>query len=235
MVRSSPTTTDTEPAGVTGVSVVCGICGGSGAGKSTLVRAVVDRLEQRGIEVALLPFDDYYHDHGHLEVTERALVNYDHPDSLDLERFTADLEDLAGGRSVDAPVYDLATHCRLPTSRRLSPQPVLLTEGILLLATPEVWRRLDVTVFVEAPEDLRLQRRIVRDVEERGRTPAGVRAQFAATVAPMYERFVAPFASRADRIVDGTGDLARQAEDLADPLIERLDGDTTDRTVAPRT
>ena len=91
------------------------LLGESGAGKSTLVRAVVDRLEQRGIEVALLPFDDYYHDHGHLEVTERALVNYDHPDSLDLERFTADLEDLAGGRSVDAPVYDLATHCRLPT------------------------------------------------------------------------------------------------------------------------
>ncbi|MBC8364731.1 MAG: uridine kinase [Actinobacteria bacterium] len=206
------------------MSVVCGICGGSGAGKSTLAGAVVEILEGSGVGVVVLPFDDYYRDHGHLGIAERALVNYDHPDSLDLAQFAADLGDLARGRPVDVPVYDFATHRRHPGTRRLSPQPVVLTEGILLLATPEVRRLLDVAVFVEAPEDIRRERRVIRDVGERGRTPESVRSQFAATVAPMYGRFVEPFAGGADRTVDGTGDLARQAADLADLLVDRLEG-----------
>ncbi len=206
------------------MSVVCGICGGSGAGKSTLAGTVVEVLEGRDVGVIVLPFDDYYRDHGHLGIAERALVNYDHPDSLDLAQFAADLGDLAGAISVDVPVYDFATHRRRPESRRLSPQPVVLTEGILLLATPEVRRLLDVAVFVEAPEDVRRERRIIRDVAERGRTPESVRSQFAATVAPMYERFVAPFAGGVDRTIDGTGDLTRQATDLADLLVDRLEG-----------
>lgn len=213
--------------------IVCGICGGAGAGKSTLAGVVVGILEQLGIGVALLPFDDYYRDHGHLGIAERALVNYDHPDSLDLGRFSADLGDLADGRPVDVPVYDFTDHRRRPESRRLSPQPVVLTEGILLLATPDVRRLLDVAIFIDVPEDIRLERRIVRDVEERGRTPESVRAQFAATVAPMHERFVAPSAAHADGLVDGTGDLAEQAADLAALLVDRLGGDATIEGVAP--
>ena len=166
--------------------IVCGICGGAGAGKSTLAGAVVGILEQLGIGVALLPFDDYYRDHGHLGIAERALVNYDHPDSLDLG-----------------------------------------------LATPDVRRLLDVAVFIDVTEDIRLERRIVRDVEERGRTPESVRAQFAAPVAPMHERFVAPSAAHADGLVDGTGDLAEQATDLAALLVDRLGGNATIEGVAP--
>lgn len=204
-------------------SLVCGVCGGSAAGKSTLVAAVADRLRGRGIGSVVLAVDDYYRDHGHLTVDQRALVNYDHPDSLDLERYVDDLTALAAGRPVEVPVYDFSTHCRLDEVQRAGPQPVVLADGILLLATPEVRRRLDLAVFVEAPEDLRLERRLRRDVEERGRTPESVRRQFAATVVPMYREFVAPYVEHADRIVDGTRDLATQAGELADELAGRLE------------
>ncbi len=191
------------PEGSGAVARVVGIAGGSCAGKTTLARALVDAL---GEEAAYLAFDEYYRDHGHLTPAERALVNYDHLDSLDHELFLAHLDDLAAGRAVEVPVYDMATHCRTSETRRLEQAPIVVADGILLFAVPGIADRLDLSVYVDAPEDLRLARRLYRDVRERGRTPESVEAQFAATVAPMHALFVEPHRDGADMVVEGEGD-----------------------------
>jgi len=194
-----------------------GIAGGSCAGKTTLAEGLAVRL---GDHLAVLEFDHYYHDHGHLPVGERALVNYDHPDSLDERLFVAHLDELAVGSAVEAPVYDFATHRRTSTTDTVGPSPVVAVDGILLLAFPAVRQRLDLVVYVDAPAEVRLDRRVVRDVAERSRTEAGVRAQFAATVAPMHERWVAPFAHEADLIVDGLADPKQAVEAVLGRLSE---------------
>jgi len=179
--------------------VVCGVCGGSGSGKTTLTKRVVELLG--GADVSVLAFDAYYRDLSNLEPAERARRNFDHPDSLDHELFISHLDSLRGGEDVQVPVYDFATHTRTGQFQTMPASPLLLVEGILLLAFAEIRRRLDHTVFLDARSETRLQRRIRRDVAERGRLPANVRRQFAATVAPMHDAFVYPNRCRADRIV----------------------------------
>ncbi len=185
-------------------SAVLGLAGGSGAGKTTLVDGLSSRL---GGDVSVLWFDEYYHDLAHLPPERRAVANFDHPDSLDEALLIDHLDGLLAGRPVDVPVYDFATHTRTGRTRRVEPQPVVVVDGILVLAVPDVRSRLDLAVFVDAPAEVRLARRMDRDVRERGRTMASVRAQFEATVAPMHEAFVDPSAENADLRLDGTGDL----------------------------
>jgi len=208
-------------------STVLGVAGGSGAGKTTLVDGVVDRLGDRA---AVLWFDEYYHDLVHLDPAERATVNFDHPDSLDGGLLVEHLDGLLAGRAVDVPVYDFSTHTRTGRTRRVEPRPVVVVDGILVLAVPEVRGRLDLAVFVDAPQPVRLARRMDRDVAERGRTPDSVRAQFAATVAPMHEAFVAPSGSHSDLVLDGTGDRDRNVAAVVD-AIDRFAGDR--RAVTP--
>ena len=194
-----------------------GVVGGSGAGKTTLVRGLADRL---GADVSVLWFDEYYHDLVHLTPDERALVNYDHPDSLDVDLLVSHLDGLLAGRPAEVPVYDFTTHTRTGTTRRVDPRPVIVVDGILVLAFPVIRERLDVSVFVEAPAEVRLARRLDRDVRERGRTPESVRAQFAATVAPMHDAFVSPCRDLADLTLDGQGDLVANLG----LIVDRLDG-----------
>ena len=199
-------------------SAVLGLAGGSGAGKTTLVDGLTSRL--RG-EVSVLWFDEYYHDLMHLSPEQRAAVNFDHPDSLDQVLLIKHLDGLLAGRSVDVPIYDFATHTRTGRTRRVEPQPVVVVDGILVLAVPDLRSRLDLAVFVDAPAEVRLARRMYRDVRERGRTTASVRAQFEATVAPMHEAFVDPSAEHADLRLDGTGDLTANLDVVAD-AVDRL-------------
>ncbi|RMH75574.1 MAG: uridine kinase, partial [Actinomyces sp.] len=166
-------------------STVCGICGGSGAGKTTLTRLLVDRLGPE--RVSVLAFDAYYHDLSHLSPDERARRNYDHPDSLDHELFVEHLGALRAGAAIEVPVYDFATHTRTGETRRLDPRPVVLVDGILLFAFAGIRDLLDHRIFIDVPADIRLARRIRRDVVERGRRPDDVRRQFARTVAPMHD------------------------------------------------
>ena len=194
----------------------CGICGGSGAGKTTLTRHLLDRLGAD--QVSVLAFDAYYRDQGHLTPAERALVNYDHPDSLDHERFAADVEAVRSGRSIAAPVYDFATHTRTDDVTIIEARPIVVVEGILLLSFPEIADHLDLAVFIDVPEEVRLERRIRRDVAERGREPSDIRRQFAATVAPMHDTYVEPYRHRAHRTVAMDEDYGP----VADELIERL-------------
>ena len=194
-----------------------GVVGGSGAGKTTLVWGLADRL---GADVSVLWFDEYYHDLVHLTPDERALVNYDHPDSLDVDLLVSHLDGLLAGRPAEVPVYDFTTHTRTGTTRRVDPRPVIVVDGILVLAFPVIRERLDVSVFVEAPAEVRLARRLNRDVRERGRTPESVRTQFAATVAPMHDAFVSPCRDLADLTLDGQGDLVANLG----LIVDRLDG-----------
>jgi len=194
---------------------VIGVVGGSGAGKTTLVWGLADRL---GADVSVLWFDEYYHDLVHLTPDERALVNYDHPDSLDVDLLVSHLDGLLAGRPAEVPVYDFTTHTRTGTTRRVDPRPVIVVDGILVLAFPVIRERLDVSVFVEAPAEVRLARRLNRDVRERGRTPESVRTQFAATVAPMHDAFVSPCRDLADLTLDGQGDLVANLGLIVDRL-----------------
>ncbi len=194
---------------------VVGIAGGSCAGKTTLARALAERL---GDAVTYLAFDEYYRDHGHLTIGERALVNYDNLDSLDHELFLQHLDDLVAGRPVEVPVYDFATHCRTDQTRTLEPRPLVVADGILLFAVPGITDRLDLSVFVDASEELRLARRVYRDIRERGRTAESVQAQFAATVAPSHRLFVQPYREGSDLVVTGEGD----PRPVVDEILARL-------------
>jgi uridine kinase len=166
----------------------------------------------------VLWFDEYYHDLVHLDPAERAVVNFDHPDSLDVDLLVAHMAALLAGRPAEVPVYDFSTHTRTGRTRLVQPGPVVVVDGILVLAFPAIRECLDISVFVEAPAEVRLTRRLDRDVRERGRTPESVRAQFAATVAPMHEAFVSPCRAFADLVLDGQGDLSANLDLILDRL-----------------
>ncbi|MCY4664772.1 MAG: uridine kinase [Acidimicrobiaceae bacterium] len=194
---------------------VFGICGGSGAGKTTLTRHLLERLDER--DVSVLAFDAYYRDRSHLPFDERRRGNYDHPDSLDSDLFLQHLDALRRGLDADVPIYDFSTHTLTGRLERVEAAPLLLVEGVLLLAFEDIAERLDYSIFMDVPGDVRLRRRIHRDVTERGRPEDHVRRQFAATVAPMHDAYVQPSRHRADRIVTGVG-----ADELADELMPML-------------
>ena len=143
-----------------------GIAGGSCSGKTTVVNTLVEAFEG---SVSTIAFDSYYCDQGHMTLSERAQVNYDHPDSLDVELFVSDIQSLRDGNSIDTPIYDFSTHTRINESKIVAPSDLVVLDGILLLAFPEITNLLDLAVFIEASEEIRFNRRIPRDIQERGR------------------------------------------------------------------
>ncbi len=193
--------------------VVVGIAGGSGSGKTTLARALAAALPT---PVAHLAFDSYYRDQGQVEFSERARVNYDHPSSLDVERFIADLAALRAGSPIASPVYDFPTHTRSADVQIIEPEPVVVVDGILLLVFEEIVELLDVSVYVDVADTVRTSRRVQRDVLERGRTPAQALEQIERTVRPMFSAFVQPSRERATVVVDGTSDPHASARLLLD-------------------
>jgi len=199
--------------------VVLGVAGGSGSGKSTVVREVCRIL---GIGVAsVIHHDAYYRDLSHLPFEERGAVNFDHPDSLETELLVAHVESLLAGRTVSLPTYDFSTHTRTAVVEVLEPTPVLVLDGILVLAHPRLRSVMDLKVFVDTEADLRLLRRIRRDVVKRGRTAPSVIAQYEATVRPMHLEFVEPSKRHADLVVP-EGGYNRVAVDLVVTRIRSL-------------
>jgi len=194
-----------------------GVAGPSGSGKTTLAQALVQG--HPGAE--LVSADDYYRDLSHLSPAERAGVNFDHPAALDLEALAADLAVLRLGLGADVPEYDFSTHTRRARRRRIDPAGLIVVEGALLLHAVEVRAQLDVSVYVDAPLDLCLLRRLRRDTQERGRSVASVMAQYEATVRPMALAYVLPQRDLADRILSGEGSLARAAAALAAEVLAR--------------
>lgn len=199
--------------------VVLGVAGGSGSGKSTVVREV-RRLLGKGV-ARVLHHDAYYRDLAHLAFEDRAQVNFDHPGSLETELMVRHVRDLLEGRSVEVPTYDFATHTRSAVTERLHPSPVLILDGILVLADARLRDTMDLKVFVDTEPDIRLLRRIRRDVVKRGRTADSVIAQYEATVRPMHLEFVEPSRRFADLVVP-EGGYNRVAVDLVVSRIRAL-------------
>lgn len=185
--------------------LMIGIAGGSGSGKTTLCRELAEILGQ---EATTLSCDSYYHSQCHLSPRERASVNFDHPDTIDFGLMAGHLGMLGNGESVSVPTYDFATHSRIDATQMLAPTPVLLVEGILLFVPEQIRAQLDLLVFVHADTETRLQRRLLRDTKERGRSDASVHAQWHTTVQPMHEEYVEP-TRRFAQIVVNTADEAR--------------------------
>ena len=183
--------------------LVLGIAGGSGSGKSTIAKSILESLPSgRGI---LLQQDNYYRSQSHLPLTERASVNYDHPDALELDLLTTQLDQLRTGAAIVRPTYDFTTHDRAKQGERIQPAPVIIVEGILVLADDRLRSRFEVKLFVDTDSDIRLMRRIRRDLEHRGRTFAQVRKQYYESVRPMHLAFVEPSKRFADVIIPEGG------------------------------
>lgn len=179
--------------------LVLGIAGGSGSGKTTLATAICNKF---GLEnITLISHDLYYKDLSHLPMSEREKNNFDHPDSLDTALLVEHVKALMEGAEVDIPAYDYATHSRIQQGTHVLATPVIMLEGILLFSEPALVDLMDVKIFVDADDDIRLIRRLQRDTEERGRTLQGVIKQYMATVRPMHKQFVEPSKRNADIIV----------------------------------
>lgn len=199
-------------------SRVCAISGGSGAGKTTLAMKLLERLGDDGSHLTI---DWYYRDLSHLNAQERAAVNFDHPDSLEVDLFVRDLQKIRSGETVDAPVYDFATHTRTDETLAVESRPVIVTEGIHLLGLEAVRAECSTLVFIDVAAEIRLARRLERDVVQRGRTHESVVEQWATTVAPMHERFVEPSKQFAHVIVSFGEDLDEVGARLAGRLLAK--------------
>jgi uridine kinase len=183
--------------------IFIGVAGGTGSGKSTVAKNVAHGLPA-GAAVTL-DHDSYYKDHSELPLAEREGLNYDHPDSLDNDLLVAHLDALAAGRGIDVPNYDFVRHARTAETRRVEPAPIVVVEGILVFVEERVRSRLDVKLFVDTDADIRVMRRIRRDMESRGRTFQQVREQYYKTVRPMHLMFVEPSKRWADLIIPEGG------------------------------
>lgn len=180
-------------------TVIIGIGGGTGAGKTTIARAVIDSVGDD--TVALIPHDAYYRDFGLLSFEDRAAVNYDHPDSLETDLLIHHLDELRAGRAIERPLYDFNVHLRTDQTIHIEPESVVLVEGILVLAEPALRDIMDLRIYIDVDADLRLVRRLRRDMSERGRSVESVIDQYLSTVRPMHLQFVEPSKRYADIIV----------------------------------
>ncbi len=178
---------------------IIGVAGGSGSGKTYLARILHQKLGDK--VSAIIYQDNYYIDQSARFDHDGGSVNFDHPDSLDFDLLATHLEKLKNGSEIEIPVYDFVTHSRQEETIKQKPQKVILVDGILLLSQPHVRKHFDISIFVDTAEQLRFDRRLKRDVEERGRTPEGVKAQFEKQVKPMHDRFVQPSMDHANHIV----------------------------------
>ncbi|HWS43686.1 MAG TPA: uridine kinase [Pseudoflavonifractor sp.] len=186
-------------------TMVIGIAGGTGSGKTTLTQHLVDHF---GDDVSVVYHDNYYKAHPNMTYEARAALNYDHPDAFDTDLMVEDMKALCSGKTIHCPVYDYTIHNRSDRTVEVSPTKVVIVEGILIFHPRELRELMDIKIFVDTDADVRILRRILRDVKERGRSLDGVISQYLNTVKPMHEQYVQPSRQYADIVVlDGGHNL----------------------------
>lgn len=205
--------------------LIIGIAGGTGSGKTTVARTVIDRLGSN--KVTFISQDNYYKDNSHLSFDERCLINYDHPLAFDNDLLIQHLTMLRQGQAVQGPCYDFSQHTRSTETEELLPNNIVILEGLLVLADENLRKLLDIKVFVDTDPDVRILRRVLRDIEERKRTIQSVYNQYLSTVKPMHEAFIEPSKKFADLIIPEGGHNEVGIELLSVLTAKYLTGDST--------
>ncbi len=200
--------------------LVIGIAGGTGSGKTTVAKRIVEALPAG--EALLVQHDWYYRDRADLSREERDKLNFDEPDALENDLLATHLTELREGRGIDAPQYEYATHTRLPTTLRVDARPIIVVEGILLFAVPALRDRFDLRLFVDTDDDVRLLRRIKRDIRDRGRDIESIQRQYMGTVRPMHEQHVAPTKRYAHLVIPEGGKNAEAIDVVVGRLMHAL-------------
>jgi len=200
--------------------MIIGICGGTGSGKTTIARSIVEAVGAEN--VVLVEQDSYYRDLADMPLDERHQANFDHPDSLDSNLMVNHILRLKQGLAAEMPLYDFKTHTRTQNIEIIEPRPVVIVEGILIFSEPRVLDLLDVRVFVDTPDDIRLIRRLKRDHAERGRTYEHTMDQYVRTIRPMHWEFVEPSKRHADVIIPEGAQMGVSVEFLCSLVREKL-------------
>lgn len=200
--------------------IVIGIAGGTGSGKTTITKEIAKRL---GDEITVITHDNYYCAHHEMTYEERVLLNYDHPDAYDTDMLVRDLAALKRGETIEVPVYDYTIYDRSDATTTVKPARVIIVEGIMIFHHEELRELMDIKVFVDADADVRILRRILRDVKERGRSLDSVINQYLSTVKPMHEAFVEPSKRFADIIIPIGGENLVALEMLIGRIEAHLD------------
>lgn len=195
--------------------MIVGIAGGTGSGKTTITKKIMQRFAGN---VSVINHDNYYKAHHDMSYEQRSKLNYDHPDSFDTELLIEALRQLKQGRTVECPVYDYSIHDRTDKTITVHPARVVIVEGILIFQSIELCEEMDIKIYVDTDADVRILRRIVRDVRDRGRSLESVINQYLTTVKPMHEQFVEPSKRRADIIIPEGG----QNRVALEMVIERI-------------
>lgn len=201
-------------------TILIGIAGGSGSGKTTLANNLVNYFGEN--EVSILRHDNYYKRHDEMSYEERSRLNYDHPDAFDTELLCAHIRQLKAGYRIEMPVYDYSVHNRSDKTTPVLPNPVIILEGILIFAEPELVDLMDFRIFVDTDADERILRRIKRDVNERGRSLESVMRQYRETVKPMHDQFVEPSKRKANIIIPEGGRNQAAMQMVVDFIKNRL-------------
>lgn len=208
--------------------LIIGVAGGTGSGKSTLAKNIIRKLGSE--QMVLISQDSYYKNFPELTYEKRCKINYDHPDSFDSDLLVAHLKQLKQGQSIQVPEYDFVHHQRTARTHLINPQPLIIVEGLLILALEEIRAELDLKIFVDTDPDERILRRILRDIEERGRTLESVISQYLLTVKPMHDAFVEPSKRYADLIIPNGGHNDKAINLLSSDLEKYLVKDTLNKT-----
>ncbi|KRM19030.1 uridine kinase [Ligilactobacillus hayakitensis DSM 18933 = JCM 14209] len=183
--------------------IIIGVTGGSGSGKTTVSRAIFEQL--KGHSLLMIEEDSYYNDQSNVSFEERVKTNYDHPNAFDTDLLVSQINELLNWKSIEKPIYDYKQHTRSQETVTVEPKEVIILEGIMVLNDPRLRDLMDIKIFVDTDDDIRIIRRIQRDMEERGRSLQSVIDQYLATVKPMYHQFIEPTKRYADIIVPEGG------------------------------
>lgn len=192
--------------------IILGMAGGTGSGKTYTVNRLLEIYSVDNITT--IGQDSYYKDLRHIDHKDRIRQNFDHPDSIDIELFENHLKQISLGADINIPIYDFSNHVRLYETKTISQSKIIIVEGIFALHYPQLRKLYTIKIFIETPENVRFNRRLNRDIKERGRTIKSVKKQYETTVLPMHEEFIEPSKEHADIIINGNDDVKGSLENI---------------------